>query len=57
LKGAKSMPEKKDARLILRIETSDGGTAEMIFEGVGSISYVLAEAGLLSKEIEELLGC
>lgn len=57
MKGAKSMPEKKDARLILRIETSDGGTAEMIFEGVGSISYVLAEAGLLSKEIEELLGC
>ena len=49
------MPEKKNLKLILRIETEDGKTVERIIEGADNIAYILDEAGLLDEKLKKIL--
>ena len=50
------MPEKKNLKLILRIETEDGKTVERIIDGASNIAYILEQAGLLDEELKKILG-
>ena len=50
------MPEKKNLKLILRIETEDRKAVEIVIEGADNIAYILDEAGLLYEELKKILG-
>ncbi len=51
------MPEKDNAKLVIRTRTEDGIPKDIVIEGIDNVIHVLDMAGKLIDQFETVLVC